>query len=382
MAATGTEASGDAIVLRALHPDDRADVAALAARAFPAMQASFAVPSREGGVVALVEGRIAAVSLERIIVLPGGTKAGMIAWLMTDPERRGLGLASRLVRESLRRLREAGCTAVVTDVEGFNTASANVFHGAGFRRWTPRTQPKRWSPFDVAWLWLRTGVVLDPGHFLWIAHADGEVHDRAPAAPMRARAVAILLNAAFALLALSLGGGMLLPGDAGVPSPTTALAFLVGVAVLLLVRESAMRVAFGRGGGALEFRAWEGGWGITAAIALLLGRAMPMPGNVYPAGDGWRTRDHVGRLGRGAVASALALAALVLAASAARGTGISPGVDAVAAAIVFVGKPLLVFDTAIAVAPFDGFNARRLRNFHTPTWLALASLGIAVFVWG
>lgn len=371
------------VVIRELRPQDRAVVAALAVRAFVPLQASFVVPSGSGGVIALVEGRPAAASLVRVIKLPNGAKVGMIAWLMTDPDRRGLGLATRLVNESVRNLVEAGCTAIVTDVEGYNTASANVFHGAGFRRLSVSEQRKRWGLFNLFWLWIRTGVAVDPGHFMWVA--DREATTAAPSpeepAPLRARLFAIVLNSLLALFALSLGGGLFLAGEAGLPDASRLLAVFFGVAVLLLARESAMRIAAGADGPAFEFRAWEGGWGISVLIAIAFGRVLPLPGNLYPVGDGWRTRDHIARLGRSAVASALVLSALVLAASAMRPHAIS-FIDELARVIVFVGKPLLLFDTLVAVAPFEGFNARHLRDYRKPTWIALAALGIAVFLWG
>lgn len=377
------EASGTQVVIRALRPEDREPVGALAARAFTAMQAAFVVPSRSGGVVALVDGRTVAASLVRVLDLPSGARVGMIAWLMTDPEQRGLGLATKLVNESVRRLRDAGCSAIVTDVEGYNTASANVFHGAGFRRPSLSGALRRWGPLDLLWLWIRTGVAVDPGHFLWVTDAEPAAAPPEPGAPapMRARLFAIVLNALFALFALSLGGGLLLPGEAGLPDASGSLAALLGVAVLLVARESAMRLAAGADGPALAFRAWEGGWAISAVIAVAFGRVLPLPGNLYPAGDGWRTREHRARLGRSAVASTLVLCALVLAASAVRDQA-TPFVDELARVIVFVGKPLIVFDTLVAVAPFEGFNARHLRDHHKPTWIVMASLGIAVFLWG
>jgi ribosomal protein S18 acetylase RimI-like enzyme len=370
------------VLIRELRPEDRASVAAIAARAFVAMQAYFVVPSRSGGVIALVEGRPAAVSLVRVFNLPGGAKVGMIAWLMTDPEQRGLGLATKLVNESVRKLVEAGCTAIVTDVEGYNTASANVFHGAGFRRLGVSAQLKRWGAFDLFWLWLRTGIAIDPGHFTWVADPEpaAAAPDRAEPTPVRARLLAIVLNALFALFALSLGGGLFLAGEAGLPDAPRTLAVFLGVAILLLARESAMRLAAGTGGPAFEFRAWEGGWGMSALIAIAFGRVLPLPGNLYPAGDGWRTRDHIARLGRSAVASALVLSALVLAASALRPHSFA-FIDEIARVIVFVGKPLLLFDTLVAVAPFEGYNARHLRDYHKPTWLAMSALGVAIFFW-
>lgn len=376
------------IVLRPMRPDDRAAIAALAARAFPPTQAPFVASGEAGGVVALVDGAVAAASLHRVFRLPSGARVGMVAWLMTDPDTRGLGLASRLVARSVERLREDGCAWIVTDVEGYNTASANIFHGVGFRRLGLGEQSRLWGPVGLAWVWLRARLVLDPGHFLWVAGGvrpssalDPSASEVGCSAAIGSRLGAILSNAVVAILSVAVGGGLFLSAQAGIPDAAKALAILAGVAILLLVREAAMRVGAGRGP-RLVFRAWQGGWGIALGIVAGFGSVLPLPGNLYPAGDGWRMRDHVPRLGRAAVASALAIAALVLAASFLRGLDAPRFLHDAALAIVFVGKPLLVFDTVIAVAPFDGFNARRLRDRHRPTWLALASLAVLVVLFG
>lgn len=46
-----------------------------------------------------------------------------------------------------------------------------------------------------------------------------------------------------------------------------------------------------------------------------------------------------------------------------------------------VGKPLLIFDTLVAIAPFEGFNSRHLRDGNRLAWLGLSALAIVVFVW-
>lgn len=47
--------------------------------------------------------------------------------------------------------------------------------------------------------------------------------------------------------------------------------------------------------------------------------------------------------------------------------------------LVFVGKPLLIFDTLVAIAPFEGFNGRHLRDYSRLVWLALSALAVVLF---
>ncbi|MYT73482.1 MULTISPECIES: GNAT family N-acetyltransferase [unclassified Streptomyces] len=58
---------------------------------------------------------------------------GNLEWIATDPAYRGQGLAHRLVERCCEQLVKAGATAVVTDVESRNTASATLMRGHGFR---------------------------------------------------------------------------------------------------------------------------------------------------------------------------------------------------------------------------------------------------------
>lgn len=50
-------------------------------------------------------------------------------------------------------------------------------------------------------------------------------------------------------------------------------------------------------------------------------------------------------------------------------------------ALVYVGKPLLVFDTLVALPPFEGFNGRHLRDYSRSAWMVLSALSVVIFVW-
>ncbi|MFD9903264.1 GNAT family N-acetyltransferase [Streptomyces sp. NPDC059063] len=57
---------------------------------------------------------------------------GNLEWIAAAPTHQGRGIASRLVRACCATLTEAGATAVVTDVESRNTASAALMRRNGF----------------------------------------------------------------------------------------------------------------------------------------------------------------------------------------------------------------------------------------------------------
>ncbi len=267
----------DAEEVRDLREADHIDIAALAEISFPFTQSRFVVPGKIGGKVATVDGKLAAASLLRIIRLPSGRTIGFIVWLMTHPDYRGRGLAIKLVEASTAHLRDCQCDAVVTDVEGYNTGSANVFYRSGYRRLSLLQQFSRWNPLDSVWLWIRTGLALDPGHFLWVADAVAK-----NTCPWRERFCAVLLNTLLAVLAFSLGGGIFLSGSPSVPSVDTVVTFFIGVSGLLAAREIGTRVVAWFYKEPLEYRSWSGGLGVSLLVAIGFGRTFPLPGNRFP----------------------------------------------------------------------------------------------------
>ncbi|MEU1025469.1 GNAT family N-acetyltransferase [Streptomyces sp. NPDC005904] len=58
---------------------------------------------------------------------------GNLEWIASAPEYQGQGIASRLVKACCATLAEAGASAVVTDVESRNTASAALMRSNGFQ---------------------------------------------------------------------------------------------------------------------------------------------------------------------------------------------------------------------------------------------------------
>ncbi|QEU89666.1 GNAT family N-acetyltransferase [Streptomyces kanamyceticus] len=57
---------------------------------------------------------------------------GNLEWIASAPDYQGQGVASRLVKACVAALTEAGASAVVTDVESRNTASAALMRRNGF----------------------------------------------------------------------------------------------------------------------------------------------------------------------------------------------------------------------------------------------------------
>ncbi|MGY6411757.1 MAG: N-acetyltransferase family protein [Alkalilacustris sp.] len=327
------------------------------------------------GVVIDGEHGLAAAVLVRVIALPGGRRIGFIAWAMTDPGYQGRGLAPALAELSIARLEALGCDSIVTEIEGHNAASETAFRKLGFRRIGPGAQVAAFGLLGAARARLSIGYSTDPGHFIWLRGAEP-----APIAEGRERALAWALNGAFTLLALAMGSGLLLGGMPALPSVGDAGVALLAVALVLGIREWAMRTAARARGLTVTYRAWDSGIGITSAVAVLFGSLFPLPGSVYPAGEDWRARDAGPALATAALAGSVAVAVLVGVALWA-GAAFAGTLGATAAAgVLLIGKPLLLFDTLMAFPPFHAFNARRIYELHRGVWACMAVLGILLFL--
>lgn len=355
-------------------PDDADGLSRLARRAFPTTQALFVGASTDGYVIDGANGLAAAIVL-RVVDLPSGGRAGFVAWLLTDPDHQGRGLGPKLVRMGLARLEELGCSQILTEIEGHNTASMAVFRKLGFRRIGLRDEVRTFGLAGAAWLRVRTSHLLDPGHDLWLRGTDGtEPSETAQ------RLLAWGLNGVFAVLALALAGGLFGNGAGVAPSAGEMVSLVVAVAVVLGLREAAMRTVARAHGLTVTYRAWQGGVGISAVIAPVFGQLFPLPGSIYPRAPDWRYPDALPALGLAALAGAGSIAGVV--ALALWVVAILPGGAAAtfAAGLLFVGKPLLLFDTVMAFPPFQAFAARRVYEFNRAVWVMAAAVGLVLFL--
>ena len=227
----------------------------------------------------------------------------------------------------------------------------------------------------AALLRVRTSYAFDPGHVLWLKD-----HGHEGVSEARQRIAVWGLNGLCALLALALGGGLLIGEPAGLPSGTETLRLLVAVALVLGLREAAMRLAAGARGLPVTFRGWDSGLGITAAIALLFGSLFPLPGSVYPRDPDWRYPDALSVLGVAALAGAGAVAATVAGALWVGASAPDTAAAACAGSVLLVGKPLLLFDTVLPFPPFQAFAARRIYEFNRAAWIGAAAVGLALLL--
>ncbi|MBL7162319.1 MAG: GNAT family N-acetyltransferase [Anaerolineales bacterium] len=360
-----TQASN--ITIRPMQAGEKKTVHGIMRQSFPLIQQWF-FSWTPNVLVAERDGQLLGATVLKLFPLPGGRKGGLVYWVFTAPEARGLGLGQRLVEAALRFFEEQGCDEIMACVEGFNTSSNKLFATRGFSILSPGQQFRRYGN-RVFSVWVSAFHFIDIGHFLWARPAAER-----PDSPTLQWWGSVVANALIALLALWRGSGF--HGF----DPLACLALPLMVIFFFGLRDLAMRFSARRYGLALRYRAWESGLPLSLAIALGAGRLFPMPGAVYPASDRWRYHDLLPRLGSIALAGALPALALTWGAWAlSRFGALPPGIEAWLDFAMFVGKPLALFDIALPFFPFASFNGRRIWDRNRVVWAVLAVAAVAVF---
>lgn len=79
------------------------------------------------------DGKIAGFAEPRAVII-GGRKIGNILWIAISPDERRKGVASTLVAECVRILREDGVQSIFVSVESDNMPSFALFEKEGFKR--------------------------------------------------------------------------------------------------------------------------------------------------------------------------------------------------------------------------------------------------------
>lgn len=355
------DTGGSSVSVRVMRAEEKPEVKRIAFRAFSFLVRLF---FSWGDTVLVAErgGQLVGGIVLKIFSLAQGRKAGFVAWLFSDPDARGLGVGQRLVEAALAYFEAEGCDEVGACVEGHNTSSSKLFATRGFGVLSPGEHWRRygwWLPL----VWWHSFHLTDVGHFYWAK--PGPTREGNPLAQWWGT---ILLN----VLVTWIGIQVWRAEDwvLWVAAPAVIL-------VLLGVRRLSMELVARAQGLEVRYRAWESGFPLSFAIALVLGGLYVVPGGLYPPGHNWRYRELVPQLGRMALAGvAVPLALLWLA----QGLASIPAVNTVLPLINYVGISLMAVDVLVPFFPLACFNGRRLWDWHPIIWAVVAALVVALMV--
>ena len=240
--------------------------------------------------------------------IDAGRRGGVVKWVFTLPEARGLGVASLLLDRAMVWFEEQGVTDAFACIEGLNAGSSNRFAARGFEPLGFGEQVRRYGA-RLARVWWHANHVADVGHVLWARRTD-VAPAPAEAATLRAApqsapesapesaaesapesASSGLVAFAGTLLVHALFGAVMLARlgrDLDLAS-LAQVAFAVGA--VISVRTAALALTGRALGLHLRYRAWETGMTLTGAIALLFGGLFIAPGGFYPKARTWSPRE-------------------------------------------------------------------------------------------
>lgn len=350
------------IAIQRMKKEDRRGVLAAMRRSFPLTQQWMLSLSPH---VLVGKGRekvLGAVVLKVFTISPG-RKGGLIAWIFTVPEVRGLGLGQRLAEAGISYLEEQGCQEIFASVEGYNYSSSKIFASRGFGIISPGRQFLRYK-LRTPLVWFKTFHYLDVGHFLWVRPAPQE-----PDSPGRQWWGTVAMNSLLWLLMIWRNGGF--------ASVNLRAWFGLSLATLILygLRYLGMRAAAGLLGLRSRFRAWESGFPLSALIALVLGGNYPIPGNLYPREKDLSYRSVLPKMGPVALTGALPILAVALiikvTGEAAPGSGMLYN-------IAWLANTMVFFDILLPFFPFTSYNGRRIWDWNKCVWSAMALASIYV----
>lgn len=357
------------VVIRPMRDDERGTVHAIMRRAFPLVD-QWAFAWTPNVLVAEQSGQLLGAIVLKLFALPNNRKGGSVAWVFTAPEARGQGLGQRLVEAGIDFFEQQRCDEILTTVEGFNTSSSKLFATRGFKILSPGAQFRRYGLATFA-VWAKISHCFDIGHFLWVRPATTTADN-----PTWQWWGTIAANTLIGLLML----GRL--SSSSVISSTMWLVLPLAILMLFGLRSLGMWLAARRQGLTVQFRAWESGFLLSIAIALVFPGAMyPVPGGVYPTTHQWRYRDLLPQLGWMALAGTLPVLLVVWGVWMAVQLDIpSPYLKAGLDVMRLVGKPLILFDIALPFFPFVSFNGQRLWDWNKSVWAVLTVATVAVFL--
>ncbi|MBE0447374.1 MAG: GNAT family N-acetyltransferase [Actinobacteria bacterium] len=351
-----------------MQEEEKPGVHAIMRRSFPLIARLFFTWT-PNVLVAERDGQLLGATMLKLFPLPGGQKGGLVSGIFTDPSARGQGAGQKLTEAALKFFDEQGCDEVIAAVEGYNTSSSKLFATRGFSILSPGEQFRRYG-LKTFIVWARIFHYLDIGHFVWARPGA-----KRPGSSALQLWGTILTNIAIALLALWQWHGAGFFSDV----PISFLAVPLVVTLFLGTRTLGMALAARSQGLAVRYRAWESGFVLSIAIALL-GGYFPMPGGVYPASDKWRYRDLLPKLAIMALAGILPVLTLTWIVWALRQFGIlPPGITPWIDIAIMIGLPLALFDTVLPFFPFVSFNGRRLWDWNRAVWAVLAV--VVVLLW-
>jgi GNAT superfamily N-acetyltransferase len=354
--------------IRPMQVDEKKAVHHMMVRSFPLVQRWF-FSFTPHVLIAEQNGQLFGAVVLKLVPISKDHKDGLIYWVFTVPEARGMNIGQKLVEAGITFLEEQGCERILTCVEGYNTSSNKLFSTRDFSIRSPGEQFRHYGMWGTLALWVKIFHYIDIGHFVWSRPAAKKADS--PALQWWGTIVATMLIAWLALWRKNDFGEVILMV---LPAALTAVVIFFGLRYL------AMRLTAHHYKLPVRYRAWESGFPLSLLIALAGGVLFPIPGTIYPASNNWRYRDLIPKLGPIALIGTLSVLAITYGLWAlSHFTILSLNVKTWVDTYLFIGKPIVLFDTVMIFFPFVSFSGRRIWDWNRAIWVVLAVAAVVVF---
>ena len=302
------------------------------------------------------DGEILGAIVLKIFEISQNIKEGLISWVFTVPEARGLGLGQTLTEAGIKFLEKQGCKKVFAAVEGNNTSSSKLFASRGFGIISPGQQFRRYG-LKVLKFWIKTFHFADLGHFLWMKPAP----EKKDSPSLQLLGTIIMTSLIWLLLLFRTEGEI---------NPMSWLALSTATVILFGIRYAAMGLTARLQGLQFRYRAWESGFPLSIAVAAIFGGIFLIPGGIYPSGHNWRYKDLLVKLSKTALCGVLSVLLITVSARLIiYFNTFNQDLNIFFNSILDVGAALLIVDTCF---PFlSSYNGSKIWDWNKLVWIIL-----------
>lgn len=352
--------------------EDREKVESVGRGAFPFPQ-SMLVHTSPHMFAAKHEGEIVGGTISEIFEPEEDEKVGLVTWIFTSEEARGLRAGEALLDATVDYLEEQGCDALVAIVEWGNTSSSKLFASQGFERASAGDVIDEYGLRGAAHVWWTAMYFPALGYDLWTKNLVDEKKTKNSARVHSLLHLAGSLGVNTALFVVAVASLF------GVGTVAEYPAYVVGIPVALLaVRYLPTLLAVARDEEGWRFHSWGNVYPFASVFAVF-GLYLPVPGNYRLDRRIWTYREKLHLLGPAAfVSSFLTLVLYGVALADAFAVITTPFPEPASEMVVYTAWFFLVVDHVYPSFPFDTYNARVVRDWNRGVWLVLALVAAAM----
>lgn len=301
------------------------------------------------------------------------TTYGIIKYIVTDRHAQGLGVASMLLEQAMTWFEAQGHKQIIACVEGYNTASSQLFEKRGFRIRSVPWQLKHYG-FKLPWIWLQGNNGLDLGHFWWVKEQT-KTTDVSSSTSLKASLAHLFISALIPWV-IVLRQNIPWTSSWVWLGPLMSVS-LYGVRFLPMLMYAKIKKY------PLRYRGFDNGQVLAFFISGVFGGVFLSYGGVYPNKPLWREdeeRTPLAQMHGWALLSNL-LFTLVLIVFHHFGLG-SPIWQSYLSVMIFITIFMQFFDTMFAFFPMSSYAGARVRAGYPKLWWGFAVVSWILLVLG